>query len=132
MRATLCEMHLFNNASRKHDTSFILNGKEWGVSKTNRERERERERMSKEWKAECGWERVVAWVINLAVGQVFMRVYWRDNSRVYQDEHKAYPNNFLWSISLSTSTFHLSNKLTIYHKMINWLYANKMKLGNDK
>jgi hypothetical protein len=46
MRATFCEMHLFNDASQKHDTSFILNGKEWGVSKT--ERERERERMSKE------------------------------------------------------------------------------------
>ncbi len=72
MRATFCEMHLFNDASQKHDTSFILNGKEWGVSKT--ERERERERMSKEWKAECGWERVVAWVINLAFGQVLMRV----------------------------------------------------------
>jgi hypothetical protein len=43
MRATFCEMHLFNDASRKHDTSFILNGKEWGVSKTERERERERE-----------------------------------------------------------------------------------------
>jgi hypothetical protein len=25
----------------KHETSFILNGKEWGGSKTDRERERE-------------------------------------------------------------------------------------------
>jgi hypothetical protein len=37
-------MHLFNDASQKHDTIFILNGKEWGVGKTDRERERERER----------------------------------------------------------------------------------------
>jgi hypothetical protein len=41
-----CEMHLFNGTSQKHDTSFILNGKEWGKSKT--EGEREGERMGKE------------------------------------------------------------------------------------
>ncbi len=40
-------MLLFNDASQKHDTSFILNGKEWGVGKTQK-RERERERA-----AEC-------------------------------------------------------------------------------
>jgi hypothetical protein len=38
------EMCLFNNPSQKHYTSFILNGKEWGVGKTERERERERVR----------------------------------------------------------------------------------------
>ncbi len=28
---------LLNDASQKHDTSFILNGKEWGVGQTERE-----------------------------------------------------------------------------------------------
>jgi hypothetical protein len=36
-------MRLFNDASQKHDTSFILNGKEWGAGQTDGERERERE-----------------------------------------------------------------------------------------
>ncbi len=44
MRTTFGEMRLFNDASQKHDTSCILNGKEWGVGKTEREREREREK----------------------------------------------------------------------------------------
>ncbi len=38
MRAKFDEMHLSNYASQKHDTSFILNGKEWGVSKSDREK----------------------------------------------------------------------------------------------
>jgi len=42
MRTTFGEMHLFNEASQKHDTIFILSGKEWGVGKTETERERER------------------------------------------------------------------------------------------
>ncbi len=42
MRTTFCEMHLFNDTSQKHDTSFILNGKEWGKSKTEGERGGER------------------------------------------------------------------------------------------
>jgi hypothetical protein len=46
VRTTFGEMHLFNEASQKHDTIFILNGIEWGVGKTERERERERERRS--------------------------------------------------------------------------------------
>jgi hypothetical protein len=37
-------MCLLNDASQVHATSFIQNGKEWGESKTGRERERERER----------------------------------------------------------------------------------------
>jgi hypothetical protein len=41
MSTTLCEMRLFNDASQKHDTSFILNGKESGKCKPERERERE-------------------------------------------------------------------------------------------
>ncbi len=44
MRTTFSEMRLLNDASQKHDTSFILNGKEWGVGKTERERERDAER----------------------------------------------------------------------------------------
>jgi len=68
MRTTLYEMHLFNNASQKHDVSFMLNGKESGKSKT------EGERIGKEWEVECGRERVAVWVINVTIGQVFMRV----------------------------------------------------------
>ncbi len=41
MRTTFCEMHLFNDTSQKHDTSFILNGKEWGKGQLERERDRE-------------------------------------------------------------------------------------------
>ncbi len=37
-------MHLFNDACHKHDTFLILNGKELGVGKTEKETERERER----------------------------------------------------------------------------------------
>jgi hypothetical protein len=49
MRTTLFQMGLFNDAFSKHETSFTLNGKEWGISKTERERMREwmeRERQS--------------------------------------------------------------------------------------
>jgi len=42
MRTTFCEICLFNDASQKHNTSFILNGEEWGVGQTERDRERER------------------------------------------------------------------------------------------
>jgi hypothetical protein len=42
MRTMFYEMHLFNDTSQKHDTSFILNVKLWGKSKTEGERERER------------------------------------------------------------------------------------------
>ncbi len=48
MRITFIEMHLFKDASQKHDISFILNGKEWVEGKIGREREKERE-----W-IECG------------------------------------------------------------------------------
>jgi hypothetical protein len=41
MRTTFGEMRLFNDASQKHDTTFILNGKKWGAGKTGREREKE-------------------------------------------------------------------------------------------
>jgi hypothetical protein len=47
-RTTFYEMCLFNDASQIHDTSFILNGREWGEGKIGREREKERE-----W-IECG------------------------------------------------------------------------------
>jgi hypothetical protein len=40
MRTTFCEMHLFKDVSQKHETSFILNRKEWGNSKTEREQEK--------------------------------------------------------------------------------------------
>ncbi len=40
MRTTFSEMHLFNDASQNHDTSFILNRKERGVGKTERKSER--------------------------------------------------------------------------------------------
>jgi len=57
------------------ETSFIFNRKKWGVSGREGEREREREG--------CGVlvKRVVAWIINLTVGQVFIRVYIRILSR---------------------------------------------------
>jgi hypothetical protein len=52
----------------KQRTSFICNGKEWGVGKSEGEREREIVRGGV-------WvERVTAWVINLTIGGVFMRV----------------------------------------------------------
>jgi hypothetical protein len=85
-------MRLFNYTSQKHDPSFILNGKEWGEGKL--QRERETERTDRVWEAECSRERVVAWKINLTIGTVFMRVQSRDNPRVYQDGNKAYPKNF--------------------------------------
>jgi hypothetical protein len=72
--------------------------------------------MGGECKVECGWERVAARVINLTIGQVFMRAYKRDNPRVYQDGNKAFDKNIRWSISLSATTFHPSNKLMIFHK----------------
>jgi hypothetical protein len=33
MRTTFFEMHLLNDTSQMHDTSFIQNRKEWGESK---------------------------------------------------------------------------------------------------
>jgi hypothetical protein len=39
MRTTFCELHSFNVASQKHDKSFILNGKKWGVGQTEGGRE---------------------------------------------------------------------------------------------
>ncbi len=45
MRTTFSDMHLFTSAPQKHDTTFILNGKKWGVGKTERERERVRGRV---------------------------------------------------------------------------------------
>ncbi len=44
MKTTFSEMHLFNDYSQRQDTSFILNGKEWGVSRIEREGVRERKR----------------------------------------------------------------------------------------
>ncbi len=41
MRTTFCEMRLFNNTSQRLDTSFVLNGKEWGDGQIEGERERE-------------------------------------------------------------------------------------------
>ncbi len=66
MRTPFDEMRLFNDNFYKWETSFICSGKEWGVGRNERERGRVR----------CGvWvERVTAWVINLTIGQVFMRV----------------------------------------------------------
>ncbi len=43
MIVKLGEMHLFNDTSQKHVTSFILNGKEWEVGKTESERKRKSE-----------------------------------------------------------------------------------------
>jgi hypothetical protein len=43
MRTTFDEIHLFNDVSQKHDSSFILNGRS-GESARQKERERERER----------------------------------------------------------------------------------------
>jgi hypothetical protein len=62
MRITFCEMRLFNDVSQKHDTSFILNGKE---SRKGQARERKRERTDQMWEAEYSRERVAPWVITL-------------------------------------------------------------------
>jgi hypothetical protein len=51
----------------KQQTSFICNGKEWGVSKSEGERER------KIVRGGVWVERVTAWVINLTIGGVFVR-----------------------------------------------------------
>ncbi len=100
-------IRLFNDLY-KQETSFICNGKEWGVGRSKGERERERVR--------CGvWVKsVAAWAINLTIGQVFVRVYRWDNPEVYQDDHKTYTEN-LWTVSLGALTFHPSDKPTIYH-----------------
>jgi hypothetical protein len=42
MITTFCEMRIFNVTYQRHYTSFILNRKEWGKSKTEGERESER------------------------------------------------------------------------------------------
>jgi hypothetical protein len=42
MRATFFLMHLLNDNFELSGTSFILNGKEWGGGKKEREGERER------------------------------------------------------------------------------------------
>jgi hypothetical protein len=41
MRTTFIEICLLNNTFEIRDTSFMLNGKEWGEGKIERERERE-------------------------------------------------------------------------------------------
>jgi hypothetical protein len=92
MRTTFFQMHLLNDTFEMCDTSFILNGKEWGEGKI--EIEKEREHHGKEWEMERSRERVVTWVINLTIGQVFMRTQRRDNPRVYKDVNKAYPKKF--------------------------------------
>jgi hypothetical protein len=43
MRTMFFEKRLPNDAFQKHDTSFILNGKQWGEGKLEREREGKRE-----------------------------------------------------------------------------------------
>jgi hypothetical protein len=92
MRTTFFQMHLLNYTFEMCDASFILNRKEWGEGKIVREEEREQR--GKEWEMECSGERVVTWVINLTIGQVFMRAQRRDNLRVYHDGNKAYPKKF--------------------------------------
>jgi hypothetical protein len=65
-------------SNRRH--LFICNRKEWVVDRSKGEQEREIERCR-------AWvESVAAWVINLTVGQVFMKVYCWDNPDVYQNE----------------------------------------------
>jgi hypothetical protein len=44
MRTTFIEMRLFNDDSQRQNTSFILNGKEWGVSRIERKRNKEKEK----------------------------------------------------------------------------------------
>jgi hypothetical protein len=55
MRTMFFEKRLLNDAFQKHDTSFILNGKQWGEGKLERERKRERKEI--EW-VECGRQSV--------------------------------------------------------------------------
>jgi hypothetical protein len=41
MRTTFFQTCLFDDDLSKHESSLIFNGKQWGVSKAERERERE-------------------------------------------------------------------------------------------
>jgi len=59
MRTTFGEMHLFSDASQKHDTTFIMNRKECGRW-LDRQTERKGER-------QCGWKRVAAWILNSSI-----------------------------------------------------------------
>jgi len=77
-------------------------------------RERERERDRERVRCKVWVEKFAVWVINLTIGQVYIRAKRQDNPEVYQDEHQAYPKN-LWTVSVDSLTFHLSDKLTIYH-----------------
>jgi hypothetical protein len=42
-------MRFFNDDLPKHETSFIFNGNEWGVIKTESEREKERRVRGRAW-----------------------------------------------------------------------------------
>jgi hypothetical protein len=53
MRTTFSEMHLSNDDSWRHNTSFIFNRKEWGVGRVG-ERERERQRCGALLEKGCG------------------------------------------------------------------------------
>jgi hypothetical protein len=46
----------------------------YSKERSGKEQDRVRERKGEEREAECCGERVAAWVIDLTVGQVFMRV----------------------------------------------------------
>ncbi len=84
MRTTFFQMCLFNDDLKMSGTSFILNGKERGEGKI--EREKEKEWTGRGWEAECSSQRVAAWVINLTVGQAIYEGYReRDNPWLYQD-----------------------------------------------
>jgi len=68
MRNTFSEMRLFNDTFSQTANIFYMQRKGVGVSKSEGERER------KIVRGGVWVERVTAWVINLTVGQVFMRV----------------------------------------------------------
>jgi hypothetical protein len=96
MRTKFSEMRLFNDDSQRQDTSFILNGKEWGVSGTEREGERERERCGALVKKGCGMgHKLDCWSsIYEYLDMDFIKI----TLSLFQE--------FKWLISLGIVTFH--------------------------
>jgi hypothetical protein len=78
MRTTFLQMRLFIDDLIMSGTSFILNGKEWGEGKIERERKKKNEQVESERQSVV--LRVAAWVMNLTVGQAIYEGYReRDN-----------------------------------------------------
>ncbi len=90
---------------------FIFDRKGWVESKlVEIQRERKRE-------VECCYKRVVAWAINLAVGQIFMTARVRIIRNLIKMNIRIIFKNLECYFPLGTLTFHLHNKPSLYHKV---------------